>query len=165
MAREYFHVYHSYLESMQRLSMEERGRLFTALLCHSTGAEIPKLGVADGILFDTFSQTIDRERKVYEEKCRKMKENADKRWGNNAAASKSMQEEDKYKNENENEDKYEDEDKDEYKDEEKDKDEGENISPFYSPAGEKHFRNREANLSERKDLLLMTLRSRPSPRL
>ena len=159
MAREYFHVYHSYLESMQRLSMEERGRLFTALLCHSTGAEIPKLGVADGILFDTFSQTIDRERKVYEEKCRKMKENADKRWGNNAAASKSMQEENKYKNENENEDKYEDE----YKDEEKDK--GENISPFYSPAGEKHFRNREANLSERKDLLLMTLRSRPSPRL
>ena len=159
MAREYFHVYHSYLESMQRLSMEERGRLFTALLCHSTGAEIPKLGVADGILFDTFSQTIDRERKVYEEKCRKMKENADKRWGNNAAASKSMQEENKYKNENENEDKYEEE----YKDEEKDK--GENISPFYSPAGEKHFRNREANLSERKDLLLMTLRSRPSPRL
>ena len=157
MAREYFHVYHSYLESMQRLSMEERGRLFTALLCHSTGAEIPKLGVADGILFDTFSQTIDRERKVYEEKCRKMKENADKRWGNNAAASKSMQEENKYKNENENEDKYEDE----YKDEEKDK--GENISPFYSPAREKHFRNREANLCERKDLLLMTLRSRPSP--
>ena len=45
MLRPYFCAYHSYLENMELLNWEERGRLFTALLEYSKdGTLIPLTG-------------------------------------------------------------------------------------------------------------------------
>ena len=45
MLRPYFCAYHSYLENMELLNSEERGRLFTALLEYSKdGTLIPLTG-------------------------------------------------------------------------------------------------------------------------
>ena len=75
MAREYFCAYHSYLQSMRKLSDAECGRLFRALLQYSMSGELINLQGREEIVFDIFSQQIDRDREAYERKCQTNKDN------------------------------------------------------------------------------------------
>lgn len=80
MSREYFCAYHSYLDSIELLNDEERGRLFTALLEYSANRVLIQLDGNERFAFSSMRSQIDRDIKRYEEKCRKQSENARKRW-------------------------------------------------------------------------------------
>ena len=80
MAREYFCAYHSYLDSMKRLTDEERGRLFTACLEYSmTGVE-PELSGNEVFVWDGIRSQIDRDKEAYVQRCKSQSDNANKRW-------------------------------------------------------------------------------------
>lgn len=67
--REYFCAYHSMLGAMRKLSDAECGRLFRALLAYSSGEQPDNLQGREELLFDVFSQQIDRDAEKYNAKC------------------------------------------------------------------------------------------------
>ena len=67
--REYFCAYHDMLGAMRKLSDAECGRLFRALLSYSAGDQPNNLQGREELLFDVFSQQIDRDAERYEKKC------------------------------------------------------------------------------------------------
>lgn len=67
--REYFCAYHSMLGAMRKLSDAECGRLFRALLMYSSGEQPDNLQGREDLLFDVFSQQIDRDSEKYKSKC------------------------------------------------------------------------------------------------
>ena len=73
--REYFHAYHSILESIEPLDDAERGRLFTALLSYSATGETPLLTGNERFLFPALRGQIDRDRARYEERCAQNRRN------------------------------------------------------------------------------------------
>lgn len=73
--REYFHAYHSMLESIEPLDDAERGRLFTALLSYSATGETPLLTGNERFLFPALRGQIDRDRARYEERCAQNRRN------------------------------------------------------------------------------------------
>lgn len=78
MSMEYFCCYNDYLKKLEKLSDEEMGRLFRALLIYSsTGEQIDLIGM-ESLAFDFISFDIDRAKKSYEEKCLKNTENGRK---------------------------------------------------------------------------------------
>ena len=80
MAREYFPAYHSYLEAMEELTDDERGRLFTACLLYSKTGEAPPLNGNERFVFPSFRAQIDRDKKNYSEFSVSQSEKAKKRW-------------------------------------------------------------------------------------
>lgn len=70
MAMEYFCCYHSYTRKLAKLSDQEVGRLFRALLDYSARGEAPELAGRESVAFDFIADDIDRARAVYEERCR-----------------------------------------------------------------------------------------------
>ncbi len=80
MAMGYFCAYYSYLESIELLTDAERGRLFTALLEYSSTGVTPEFKGNERFVFSGMKAQIDRDKKNYEDKCRKQSENARKRW-------------------------------------------------------------------------------------
>ena len=85
---EYFCAYHSMLGATRKLSDAECGRLFRALLVYSSGEQPDNLQGREELLFDVFSQQIDRDRERYDKKCATNKENASVRKRPQAMASK-----------------------------------------------------------------------------
>ncbi len=80
MAMKYVQLYYSYRQVVSRLSYEEKGRLFDAILDYAEQGTEPNLtGMAD-VVFPTFAMLIDRDKAAYAEKCRKSKEAAHMRW-------------------------------------------------------------------------------------
>lgn len=82
MAKEYFCAYHSYLNSMELLSDEEKGRLFTALLLYSSTGTIADLTGNERFVFPAMREQIDRDSKKYVAKCEKNRENIMQRYTN-----------------------------------------------------------------------------------
>ena len=82
MAKEYFCAYHSYLNSMELLSDEEKGRLFTALLLYSSTGAIADLTGNERFVFPAMREQIDRDSKKYVAKCEKNRENIMQRYTN-----------------------------------------------------------------------------------
>lgn len=80
MALEYFCCYHSYLKKIAKLSDQEVGRLFRALLQYSATAEAPELTGREGIAFDFIAEDIDRAKQNYADRCQKNAENVRNRW-------------------------------------------------------------------------------------
>ena len=80
MAREYFPAYHSYLESMEALTDDERGRLFTACLLYSKTGEAPQLSGNERYVFPSFRAQIDKKKKNYSDFSAAQSEKAKKRW-------------------------------------------------------------------------------------
>ena len=78
---EYFCAYHSMLGATRKLSDAECGRLFRALLAYSSGEQLINLQGREELLFDVFSQQIDRDRERYEKKCVANKNNGSKANG------------------------------------------------------------------------------------
>ncbi len=78
MAREFFKVFNSYLESIEPLTSEERGELFTALLTYHITGQVPELNGGAKYLFPTFKQNMDRDIIAYENLVRRARENGKK---------------------------------------------------------------------------------------
>ena len=78
--REYFCAYHSMLDATRKLSEAECGRLFRSLLAYSQGrTELINLQGREEIVFDIYSQQIDREIERYEQMCQRNRENVTSR--------------------------------------------------------------------------------------
>lgn len=95
--REYFCAYHSMLGAMRKLSDAECGRLFRALLMYSSGEEPNNLQGREELLFDVFSQQIDRDDEKYKTKCESNRANASVRKRSQAIASDGSQDKEKDK--------------------------------------------------------------------
>lgn len=66
-----FVMYTDYLRHVQKLSMEQRGQLFTAILCYTSGETLPELDLATDIIFGVIQERIDRDTAIYMEKVQK----------------------------------------------------------------------------------------------
>lgn len=93
--REYFCAYHSMYGAMRKLSDAECGRLFRALLLYSSGEQPNNLQGREELLFDVFSQQIDRDAERYKAKCETNKANGSGRKRTQANGSGRTQEEEK----------------------------------------------------------------------
>ena len=69
-----FVMYAEYLKHIQKLSMEQRGELFTAILCYVSGEDMPDLEPVTEMAFSFIQDRIDRDSAAYEEKCEKRRE-------------------------------------------------------------------------------------------
>ena len=65
MLRPYFCAYHSYLENMELLNSEERGRLFTALLEYSKDGTLIPLTGNERFVFPGIRSQIDPFRHLF----------------------------------------------------------------------------------------------------
>lgn len=65
MLRPYFCAYHSYLENMELLNSEERGRLFTALLEYSKDGTLIPLTGNERFVFPGIRSQIDRDKEQW----------------------------------------------------------------------------------------------------
>ena len=80
MANVGFFCLDGYLDRLARLSDEDVGKIFRAcMLYHKTG-EITDLGDCAGMAFDFIRADIDAANDKYAEKCKKNRENVEKRW-------------------------------------------------------------------------------------
>ena len=64
-------MYTEYLKHVQKLSMEQRGKLFTAILSYASGEEMPELDLATDMIFGVIQERIDRDTALYLEKVQK----------------------------------------------------------------------------------------------
>ena len=120
LAREYFCAYFSLIESLKPLSDAAKGRLFMAALEYSAFEKEPELKGNEKILWPTIRQTIDRDKKAYEDKCRINRENGCRanRSKKEQTAANGTQEKEKEKEKEKEEDKEEEEYKDKYEEKE-----------------------------------------------
>lgn len=83
MVLEYFPCYHSYLARLAKLSDQEVGRLFRALLTYSATGERQELTGRENVAFDFIQFDIDLAKENFEKKCHQNTENVKKRWNAN----------------------------------------------------------------------------------
>lgn len=111
MSLEYFPCYHSYFKKCEKLTDQELGRLFRALLIYSETGERQELTGRESIAFDFIADDIDRAKQSYDDRCKKNRENIKKRYDNtneydgippNKTVYESYQSKDKSKNKNKN---------------------------------------------------------------
>lgn len=69
MSMEYFCCYHSYRRKVAKLSDQEVGRLFRALLEYSETGEAPELTGRESVAFDFIADDIDRSKENYSNMC------------------------------------------------------------------------------------------------
>lgn len=67
-------MYTEYLKHIQKMDMEQRGKLFTAILCYAAGEEIPELDAAADMAFSFIQDRMDRDNATYMQKCEKRRE-------------------------------------------------------------------------------------------
>ena len=78
MALAYVCLYLSYRESLEPYTMEERGRLVTAMMDYQATGEMPTFSGNERFLWPTLRSQLDRDIQGYEEKCAKNRENGAK---------------------------------------------------------------------------------------
>ena len=78
MAREYWPCFFSYEEKCKKLSDQELGRLFRALMHYASTGEATGLAGRESIAFDFIADDISRAQDKYEDTCRKRAENGSK---------------------------------------------------------------------------------------
>ena len=128
MAREYFKVFNSYLKSIEPLTKEERGDLFTALLIYHITGEVPELTGGERYIFPTFQQNMDRDIIAYENVANAARENGKKGGRRKKSNNEADNTQETEKTDSlsfapkERQDKDKDNDKDKDKDKDKDND-------------------------------------------
>ena len=80
--RDSFVIYTNYSRKTQKLTMEQRGYLFTAILAYECGEELPELDDMTATAFEFIKDDLDANRQKYDAVCEKNRENANKRWQN-----------------------------------------------------------------------------------
>ena len=78
MGREFFKCFHDYRKKCEKLSDQEVGRLFRALMEYSEHGTAPELTGRESIAFDFIAEDIARDRAAYEQKCLTNAENGAK---------------------------------------------------------------------------------------
>ncbi len=78
MTREFFKCFHDYRKKCEKLSDQEVGRLFRALMEYSEHGTAPELAGRESIAFDFIAEDIARDRAAYEQKCLTNAENGSK---------------------------------------------------------------------------------------
>ena len=78
MGREFFKCFHDYRKKCEKLSDQELGRLFRALMEYSEHGTAPELTGRESIAFDFIAEDIARDRAAYEQKCLTNAENGSK---------------------------------------------------------------------------------------
>lgn len=121
MSMEYFCCYHSYKKKCEKLSDQELGRLFRALLEYSESGAVADLAGRESIAFDFIADDINRAKKAYAEKCAKNAANAQQRSPANANGRMRSPANANGRSQDKEEDKKEDEEEDK------------GINPPYSP--------------------------------
>ena len=85
-------IQHKYKEHFNLLTDEELGKLMRGILEYEINGTIPDFEGMLKMAFSFIKTDLDNNNKKYVERCKKMKENADKRWQNeNANAENKMQ--------------------------------------------------------------------------
>lgn len=69
-----FVLYTEYLRHIQKMNMEQRGELFTAILCYAAGESVPELDAAADMAFSFIRERMDRDNAAYMEKVEKRRE-------------------------------------------------------------------------------------------
>lgn len=69
-----FVMYTEYLKHIQKLSMEQRGELFTAILSYAAGDDVQELDAAADMAFGFIRERMDRDSAAYMEKVEKRRE-------------------------------------------------------------------------------------------
>lgn len=91
MQLEYFPCYHSYFKKCEKLTDQELGRLFRALMTYSETGERQELAGRESIAFDFIADDIDRAKENYADICKTRseqgKKGAEKRWSENSKNS------------------------------------------------------------------------------
>ena len=67
-------MYTEYLKHVQKMDMEQRGKLFTAILCYAAGEKLPELDAASDMAFSFIQDRMDRDNAAYIQKCEKRRE-------------------------------------------------------------------------------------------
>ena len=99
MSMKFVKVYYDWLDMMEPLSDEEKGRLITAVLQYASGQQVPDFVGAEKYTFYAMKSQIDRDKETYAAICAKRKEigalgglaKASKRCQTPAKASKCYQ--------------------------------------------------------------------------
>ena len=73
-AKSSFVMYTEYLKHVQKMSMEQRGELFTAILCYAAGEPLPELDAAADMAFSFIHERMDRDNAAYMDKVEKRRE-------------------------------------------------------------------------------------------
>ena len=114
-----FILYTEIWPAIQKLDMEQRGKLFTAIMKHALGEEPEKLDILTDVIFTFIKSQLDRDEQKYQEVCKRRAEYG-RRGGlatakqKQAKASKSKQDQanqadNENDNENDNDNEYENE--------------------------------------------------------
>ena len=74
MAMKFVKVYYDWLDMMEPLSDEEKGRLITAVLQYASGQQVPDFVGAEKYTFYAMKPQIDRDQETYAAICAKRKE-------------------------------------------------------------------------------------------
>lgn len=69
-----FVLYTEYLRHIQKMSMDQRGELFTAILRYAAGESVPELDAAADMAFSFIRERMDRDNAAYMEKVEKRRE-------------------------------------------------------------------------------------------
>lgn len=69
--KESFVLYNRYLDCVEPLTMEERGVLLTAILCYTSGEELPEMSRVVKTSFWFIKSQLDADSAKYEETCKK----------------------------------------------------------------------------------------------
>lgn len=77
-----FLVYHDNIRVFEKLSDEDRGKLFLSVCKYSEEGVVSDLPLHLELIFITLKQQIDRNKSNYNEKVEKLTQNAQKRWNN-----------------------------------------------------------------------------------
>ena len=88
MGKEAFIIHTDTWPAIKSLNREQRGDLFTALMCHQLGEEIPKMDVQTQMAFMFMSAQMDRDNQKYETITEKRRQAANARWQRNAEHNK-----------------------------------------------------------------------------
>lgn len=103
MAKTYVALYYTYRDQLVALSDAERGQLLIALLDYAKDGYVPVFEGALQMAFLFIKSQIDRDSARYDERCRKNRNNALKRWeGNDAVAHNRIQTDAEHTEEDEN---------------------------------------------------------------
>lgn len=86
-----FIVYKDLHAVVDELTDEQAGQLFRGMIKYASGGIEPKFEGVLKFVFIPIKQQMDRDSDKYDKKCERMRENANKRWQNNAKASNGMQ--------------------------------------------------------------------------
>lgn len=73
-------VYFSLRPALKRLNMEEKGRLFDAILDYGQTGALPELEGVLGVCWDFIQPMIDKDAEAYRQKCERAKKSVEARW-------------------------------------------------------------------------------------